>query len=94
MKNINLLLSKNINLPGEELHNYKNLYHMKKLVLIFDCGATNVRVIAVNPEGELVASKSYPNLTREDPEYKGGRIWDLHEIWVKICEASRDVVHK
>jgi len=65
---------------------------MKKVVLIFDCGATNVRVIAINPEGELVASKSFSNLTREDPNYKGGRIWDLHEIWAKLCEASRDVV--
>jgi L-fuculokinase len=65
---------------------------MKKVVLIFDCGATNVRVIAINPEGEIAASKSFPNLTREDPEYKGGRIWDLHEIWAKLCEASRNVV--
>jgi L-fuculokinase len=67
---------------------------MKKLVLIFDCGATNVRVIAINPEGGIVSSKSYPNQTREDPHYKGGRIWDLDEIWEKLCAASKEVVSK
>ena len=67
---------------------------MKKLVLIFDCGATNVRVIAINKQGEIVASKSFPNQTREDPDYKGGRIWDLDEIWEKLCAASKEVVSK
>jgi len=67
---------------------------MKKLVLIFDCGATNVRVIAIDPQGEIVAFKSYQNQTREDPYYKGGRIWDLDEIWEKLCAASKEVVSK
>jgi len=67
---------------------------MKKLVLIFDCGATNVRVIAIDPQGEIVAFKSYQNQTREDSHYKGGRIWELDEIWEKLCAASKEVVSK
>ena len=67
---------------------------MKKLALIFDCGATNVRVIAIDPKGEIIASKSSPNQTREDPKYKGGRIWEIDEIWEKLCTASKEVVSK
>ena len=65
---------------------------MKNLVLIFDCGATNVRVKAINLQGKIVASKSFQNQTQEDPNYAGGRIWDLEEIWTKLCAASKEVV--
>ncbi|MGM0573878.1 MAG: L-fuculokinase [Bacteroidota bacterium] len=67
---------------------------MKDLVLIFDCGATNVRVIAINRFGKIEASKSYPNATKEDPYFKGGLIWDVDEIWQKLAQASREVVSK
>ena len=30
------------------------------IVIVFDCGATNVRVIAINSKGEILASESYP----------------------------------
>ena len=65
---------------------------MEKLAIIFDCGATNVRVVAINTKGEIKASRSFPNQTHEDPAYKGGRIWDLYEIWDKLCRASKEVV--
>jgi L-fuculokinase len=65
---------------------------MEKLAIIFDCGATNVRVVAINTKGEIKASRSFPNHTHEDPVYKGGRIWDLQEIWEKLCKASIEVV--
>jgi L-fuculokinase len=67
---------------------------MNKLVLIFDCGATNVRVIAIDQRGTIVASKSFQNQTQEDSNYAGGRIWDLDEIWSKLCAASKEVVSK
>ncbi|MBK7031326.1 MAG: hypothetical protein IPH45_19945 [Bacteroidales bacterium] len=66
--------------------------HMEKLAIIFDCGATNVRVVAMNSFGEIKASHSLPNSSREDPFFKGGRIWDLDEIWGKLCTASREVM--
>lgn len=65
---------------------------MGKLVLVFDCGATNVRVVAINEKGEIAASKSYPNRTVEDPHYPGGRIWDVNELWGKLCDASKHVI--
>lgn len=61
---------------------------MEKYVLIFDCGATNVRVIAMTPDGTVKASQSYPNRTVEDPLHPGGKIWPLEEIWKKLCKAS------
>jgi hypothetical protein len=67
---------------------------MKKLALIFDCGATNVREIAIDQQGVIVASKSFQNQTQEDPYYAGRRIWDLDEIWSKLCAASKEVVSK
>ncbi len=62
------------------------------IVIVFDCGATNVRVIAINSKGAILASESLPNNTRPDPLYPSYRIWDVHEIWDKMCLASKKVV--
>ena len=62
------------------------------IVIVFDCGATNMRVIAINSKGEILASESFPNNTRPDPEYPQYRIWDIKEIWGKMCLASQRVV--
>ncbi len=61
---------------------------MTKLAIIFDCGATNVRVMAINSNGHIEASQSYPNQTSDDPYWAGGRIWDIEAIWGKLCRAS------
>lgn len=62
------------------------------IVIVFDCGATNVRVIAINSTGEILASESFPNNTKPDPYYPSYRIWDVKEIWAKMCCASQKVV--
>lgn len=62
------------------------------IVIVFDCGATNVRVIAINSRGEILASESFPNNTRPDPYYPFYRIWDVNEIWDKMCRASQNVI--
>ena len=67
---------------------------MEKLALVFDCGATNVRVVAINNFGEIKAARSFLNQTHPDPNYSGGRIWDLMEIWEKLCFASMEVTSK
>ena len=64
----------------------------EKVVLVFDCGATNVRVIAIDTNGTIVAGKSFPNNTGSDPYYPGGIIWDVEEIWGKLCKASLEVI--
>ncbi len=60
-------------------------------MIVFDCGATNVRAIAVNSAGEILASESFPNNTRPDPYFPSYRIWDVNEIWDKMCKAARKV---
>lgn len=66
----------------------------EKVVLVFDCGATNVRVIAIDTCGKIVAAKSFPNNTSPDPFYPGGIIWDVEEIWGKLCNASLQVINE
>ena len=65
---------------------------MEKAVLVFDCGATNLRAIAIDRKGNILSSKSFPNQSHDDPHHTGGRIWNLDEIIEKLCEASREVM--
>ena len=61
------------------------------IAIVFDCGATNVRVVAIDATGEMVASDSYPNNTQPDPFYPSYRIWEVNEIWKKLCMACMKV---
>lgn len=63
-------------------------------VIVFDCGATNVRAIAIKRKGDILASESLPNNTQPDPFYPAYRIWDVNEIWSKMCLLSKKVVSK
>ncbi len=69
---------------------------MKKedLVIVFDCGATNVRVVAINSSGSIIASVSISNNVKPDPFYPDYRIWDVDEIWEKMCRASQKVIRQ
>ena len=66
----------------------------KDVIIVFDCGATNVRAIAINGKGEILTSESYRNNTRPDPLYPSYRIWDVGEIWHKMCRASRKIIRQ
>lgn len=67
---------------------------LKDIAIVFDCGATNIRVVAINIAGEIIASKSFPNETDEDPFYPGGKIWDFDKLWGKLCKAARIVCNE
>ena len=64
----------------------------KDVIIVFDCGATNVRTVAIDVNGKILASESRPNNTKPDPEMEGGLIWDVFEIWSKLSETCRIVL--
>lgn len=62
------------------------------LALIFDCGATNLRTIAINQQGKIVASHHLANNTQtgnENPDY---HIWDFEEIWQKLTHCANQTL--
>jgi len=62
------------------------------LAVVFDCGATKLSVAAVNDEGTIVKSVSYPNAPIIQPGcQEDWKIWDLENIWLKLCLACRQV---
>jgi len=66
----------------------------EKIVIVLDCGATNVRSSAVNEQGKILAQKSYANNTEPDPEYSEGLIWNVESIWQKLIRATQEVLIK
>ncbi len=66
----------------------------EKLVLVLDCGATNVRVIAIDEKGTIKAVQSVPNSTRPDPDYPEYRIWEVDSIWDKFKTCISAVLQK
>ncbi|NPA38092.1 MAG: L-fuculokinase [Chlorobi bacterium] len=66
----------------------------KDIIIVFDCGATNVRTVAIDTNGVILASESMTNNTKPDPEYKGGLIWDAEEIWGKLSSTCKVVLSK
>ena len=66
----------------------------QKIIIVLDCGATNIRSVAINEKGEILVQKSYPNNTQHDPYFNGGLIWDVDEIWGKLIKATRQVISK
>ena len=63
-----------------------------KLILVLDCGATNIRAVAITEKGEIAGIHSLPNSTQPDPYYKEGLIWDTDEIWRKFSVCTRKVM--
>lgn len=64
------------------------------VALVFDCGSTNLRVAAVNEEGEIVAQASEPNGPVPQPGHPEWLIWDVDTIWLKLCRLSRTIVEQ
>lgn len=66
----------------------------EKIAVVMDCGATNVRAIAVNEKGELLAKHSIANNTRKLADPPGMVIWDVDEIWNKFVTCTKSVLEK
>src|SRR5687767_2720204 len=66
---------------------------MSDLIIVLDCGSTNLRAVAVDTRGEVVGSTSRPNAASSQPEGEAQwRVWDLPALWRKLSEACRETV--
>ncbi len=76
---------------GEGLAKYRREGMEKEVVIVIDCGATNVRVAAVKKSGKIEDEMSFPNRAVPQNEGEEWLIWDVEEIWRKICKAAQKV---
>ena len=61
-------------------------------VLVLDCGATNVRAIAVDLRGNILHSSYEANqAVRQFPD-RDWMIWDFEAIWEKLVRCARDTI--
>lgn len=66
---------------------------MSDLIIVLDCGSTNLRAVAVDARGEVLSSASRPNASSPQPDGgPGWLIWDLPALWRKLAEACRETV--
>ncbi|MBC7287616.1 MAG: L-fuculokinase [Armatimonadetes bacterium] len=67
----------------------------RECAVVFDCGSTNVTVVAVSPEGQILASASRHNDPDPQPDaHEGWLIWDMDRLWRDVCDASREALSK
>ena len=62
------------------------------IVIVLDCGATNIRAVAVDSQGRVIGRHAVPNLavpSRENPEWLE---WPFDEIYAKFAMCCRKVV--
>ncbi len=62
------------------------------IALIFDCGATNLRTIAINEKGDILAAHHLANNTRPDADNPAFHIWDFEEIWQKLMRCAQQTL--
>ncbi|OHX63858.1 L-fuculokinase [Flammeovirga pacifica] len=67
---------------------------MKDLAVVLDCGATNIRAIVMNNDGQVVAKYSVNNHSRPDPLNADYTIWDIEEIIDKLSFCCQQVIEK
>ncbi|MFC0308855.1 L-fuculokinase [Gallibacterium trehalosifermentans] len=63
-------------------------------VLILDCGATNVRAIAMDHQGHILASHHQSNQTLVDPQNSHYQLWDFAQIMQKLFHCSKQVIEQ
>jgi L-fuculokinase len=61
------------------------------LVIVLDCGGTNLRAVAVTRSGRIVARAAEPNATVADPDHDDWHYWPLDAIYDKLARCARKV---
>jgi L-fuculokinase len=61
------------------------------VVIVLDCGATNIRAIAVDPAGQVKAKAAVPNATVPGDENPAWHVWPLDAILDAFATCCRTV---
>jgi L-fuculokinase len=64
------------------------------VIIVLDCGATNIRAIAVNPAGQVQAAHAVPNATLPGSENPAWHIWPLDNILSAFGQCCREIRSK
>ncbi|MEO8409285.1 MAG: L-fuculokinase [Propionivibrio sp.] len=64
---------------------------MSDVFVVLDCGATNVRAIAVDGAGRIIAKSVVPNATQPAAENPAWHIWSLDEILDKFARCGNAI---
>ncbi|MRS15697.1 L-fuculokinase [Enterobacteriaceae bacterium RIT691] len=64
---------------------------MKDCFLVLDCGATNVRAMALDPQGTVVARASIANASEPATEDASWHQWSLDAILQRFAQCCREV---
>lgn len=64
---------------------------MKKCFLVLDCGATNVRAIALDPKGTILARASVPNASESASENAAWHQWPLDDILQRFATCCQEI---
>ena len=62
------------------------------IVLIFDCGATNLRTIAIDEQGQIIAAQHLANETQMGQESADYHVWDFEQIWHKLTQCAQQTL--
>jgi L-fuculokinase len=65
---------------------------MNEVVLVIDCGSTNLTVAAVDTGGRIVASAARPNGPVPQEGGEGWLVWDLDAIYRAACACIQTVM--
>ncbi|WET17233.1 L-fuculokinase [Yersinia intermedia] len=64
----------------------------RDVVIVLDCGATNIRAIAVDPQGVVVAKAVMPNHSQPDPANPQWQLWPLDGILHSFAQCCRQLM--
>ncbi|MFA5866207.1 MAG: L-fuculokinase, partial [Phycisphaerae bacterium] len=63
------------------------------VIIVWDCGSTNVRAVAIDSAGKILSEAKAPNQTIPQPDGPPDwRIWDIEKIFNDLCNLTAKVV--
>lgn len=64
----------------------------RDVVIVLDCGATNIRAIAVDSQGNVVAKAALPNVSLAAEENDQWHIWSLDDILQRFSDCCMQII--